>query len=252
MHEWDGGLLRRIAPELAARVVFLEECGSTNDEAKELAARGARAGTVVLTERQSAGRGRRGGWSCPAGEGIACSVILRPEEPVAQWSRHALAAGVGVAEGLEGLGVQAGLKWPNDVWLSGRKLCGILVEATAGVVVVGLGINVNVRSFPEELAFPATSLLLEKGQKVSREAVLAAVIPRVIQRCGEIGEGFGQVCQAWEEWSVLRGREVSLRSEGQSWRGTVVGLGKEGELRLEGAWGHRGFLNAEEVRLIEA
>lgn len=249
--EWDGAILNDLSPEWAKRVIFLPECGSTNDEARRLALKGAPHLSVVLTERQTAGRGRRGqAWACPPGEGLAFSLILRPREAPALWSRLALAAGLAMAEGLDGFGMSAGVKWPNDVWVGGRKICGILVEADAGFAVVGVGMNGNVTDFPEGLAHPATSLALELGKRVSREEVLVSCLQRLEHRAGQIGAGFGDFLEAWSTRCVLTGNEVRLEAGGVQRTGRVEGISPQGELLLKTEKGLERILQANEIRLL--
>ncbi len=233
--EWDGGVLGELAPEWADRVVFFEECGSTNDEAMRLGRLGADHFTLVLTERQVAGRGRRGsGWVSPLGEAIACSLILKPEVDSVLWSRFALSAGLAVAEGLESFGVSTEVKWPNDVLVRGKKICGILVEKRDDLVVIGIGVNVNVREFPEELNGVASSLLLESGKRWRREEVLAKILVKLKMRAGQVGGEFEQVKIAWEERCALRGEMVEMRVGGELKSGVVLGLSSGGGLLLEG------------------
>lgn len=249
--EWDGAILRDLSTGWAERVVFFPECGSTNDEARQLAAKGAGDWTVVLTERQGAGRGRRGQrWVCPPGEGLAFSLVVRPQVPSALWSRLALAAGLAVAEGLEVFGVSAGLKWPNDVWVAGRKISGILVEAGDGFVVVGVGVNVNVTRFPEDLEFPATSLVLELGRTERREPVLVSCLDRLRLRLRQAEEEFTEVLRAWSERCVLTGKVVTMYVGGQRKTGTVEGLSAGGELLLRGVDGLERILQADVIREV--
>ena len=249
--EWDGAIIRTLSDEWADRLIFFPECGSTNDEAQKLASQGAENLSVVLTETQTAGRGRRGQpWACPSGEGIACSVIVRPNEEPALWSRIALATGLAVAEALDSFGCSPGGKWPNDVWVNQKKVCGILVEAGAGFVVIGMGINVNVTRFPEDLAFPATSLALEVGTPVSREDVLVACLDRLRVRVGQIGGLFPELLKSWETRCVLRGKEVSLISGEKTWSGVVEGISPQGELILKTSEGIEKFLQASEIRIV--
>lgn len=249
--EWDGGALREISSEWASRVIFLPECGSTNDEGRALAIKGAPDLSVVLTERQTAGRGRRGQpWACPPGEGLAFSLILRPAEPAVLWSRLALAAGLALAEALEAFGVSVGLKWPNDVWVGGKKICGILVEADSGFVVVGVGLNVNVTEFPDGLAHPATSLALELGEKVSREEVLVACLQRLQLRLDQIGAGFGDLLDDWSTRCVLTGNDVRMDAVGEVKTGRVEGISSQGELLLRSSKGVEKVLQANEIRLL--
>ena len=247
--EWDGAVLRDLSSDWAERVVFFPQCGSTNDEACELATKGAGDWTVVLTERQGAGRGRRGQrWFSPPGEGLAFSMVVRPQGPAALWSRLALSAGLAVAEGLEVFGVSAGLKWPNDVRVGGRKISGILVESGSGFLVVGVGVNVNVTRFPEGLEFPATSLALETGRMERREAVLVSCLDRLRLRLRQSEEEFEAVRQAWSERCVLTGKVVTMDVGGQRKTGTVEGLAANGELLLRGSDGLERILQADLIR----
>ena len=249
--EWNGAVIESLSEEWAEKIIFLPECGSTNDEARKLASKGAADFSVVLTEIQTSGRGRRGQpWTCPPGEGMACSVIVRPDDPPALWSRIALATGLAVSEALDSFGCSSGVKWPNDVWINEQKVCGILVEAGDGFVVVGIGLNVNVTCFPEGLAFPATSLALEVGTPVSREDVLVACLNRLRVRIAQIGSSFPELLEAWGMRCVLRGKEVSLMVGDEVKRGTVVGLSPGGELILMTASGRESLLQASEIRVI--
>src|SRR5690606_27005225 len=110
------------------------------------------------------------------GESLAFSILFRPSEPKALWPRLALAAGLAVAEALEEYLPLVGIKWPNDVWVKGKKIAGILVEAGHDYAIVGIGLNVSSLSFPPEVSETATSLALETGHPPSRPEVLASVI----------------------------------------------------------------------------
>src|SRR5262245_25753719 len=160
------------------RVLWYAEVGSTNDVAGALADRGEADGTVVIADAQSAGRGRHGrAWASPPGAGLYMSIIMRPAAHVV--SLLTIAAGVALADGIEAAtGLQAQLKWPNDVYMSGRKLAGILAEAgtsKAGVqhVVLGCGINLMPAAYPPDVAARATSIESELGRAVDRGLLLA-------------------------------------------------------------------------------
>lgn len=237
---------------VGCRLDFREATGSTNDDVRAAARGGAEAGLVVVAERQDAGRGRRGAaWVCPPGEGLAFSVLLRPSETKALWPRLSLAAGLAVSEALDRFGVFAEVKWPNDLWIGGRKVCGILVEAGEDFVVVGIGINVGVREFPAVLEDSATSLAIERGEAPSRAAVLAAVLERlrVWEPC--IGARFPELLQRLRERCALSGREVSLICGDGVRRGVMEGIGDGGELLLrDGSGSLRKIVQADEVRIV--
>lgn len=233
------------------RLDFREHTGSTNDDVRVAAKAGAAAGLVVVAGIQEAGRGRRGAaWVCPPGEGLAFTVLLRPDEPKALWPRLSLAAGLAVAEALDRHGVAAEVKWPNDVWVGGRKIAGILVEAGEDFVVAGIGINVGVREFPDVLAGSATSLALECGEAPELPVVLAGVLERLAVWQGRIGAGFGGLLDRFRERCALTGNRVRLSAADGVLHGTAEGIGEGGELLLrtdDGAL--RRVVQAEEVRL---
>lgn len=248
--EWDGARLRELSPYWADRVIFLDECSSTNDEARKLGIGGLNHESLVLTERQTAGRGRRGqAWTCPPGESIACSFLVRPSETLALWPRLSLAAGLAVAEALDPFGVFAEVKWPNDAWIYEKKVCGILLESDATFAVIGIGLNVNTIEFPENLAHPATSLALEKGEAVSREEVLLSILDRLSVRTRQIGSEFPELLSAWNTRCVLRDKKITLQTNGFSKEGVMAGVSPNGELLLKTEAGIERILHADTIRL---
>jgi BirA family biotin operon repressor/biotin-[acetyl-CoA-carboxylase] ligase len=233
------------------RLLIRESAESTNDEVRTLAQAGAADGLVVLAERQTAGRGRRGAaWFSPAGESLAFSVLLRPEEPKALWPRLALAAGLAVAEAVEACGAHAGIKWPNDVWIGQRKVAGILVEAGSDFAVVGIGLNVNTTEFPPEVSEIATSLKIETTQNFSRAEVLAAVIHKFSARRRQIDCDFDELISAVRLRCVLSGKRVSLTTAKGPRTGIVEGIAAGGELLLRTVEGLERLIQADEVRVL--
>lgn len=231
------------------RLLWREKVSSTNDELRELAEKGMAEGLVLVAEEQAAGRGRRGAeWFSPKGESLAFSVLLRPSEPKAFWSRLSLAAGLAVAEGLESHVPLAEIKWPNDVLIGGKKIAGILVEAGADFVIVGIGINVNTEGFPEGLA--GTSLKMECGREVSRAEVLLGVVTRLARHAGRIEHDFGSVLRGIRERCALTGKFVAFTSLGERREGLVKGLGEGGELLVEISGKTERIVQADEVRVV--
>ena len=205
-----------------------------------LAAGGAAHGTVVLADHQTAGRGRQGRhWHSPPGENLTFSAVLRPDISPADAPPLSLAAAVGLARGVAPfLSDAPTLKWPNDLLVKGRKLCGILVEMSAGArtinhLVVGVGLNVNVTGFPEELAGQATSLRLEAGTALPREEVLASVLNE-LEPCFQrlFDEGAAPIIQAWQEHTDWLGQRVTVSRPGGVVSGVAEGLDGAGGLRL--------------------
>jgi BirA family biotin operon repressor/biotin-[acetyl-CoA-carboxylase] ligase len=219
-----------------------EELGSTNDEAKRLADDDAGHGEVVVAERQTEGRGRRGrAWISPARRNVAFSVILRPEElPPARAPELTLVAAVALCDALRHSGVAAGIKWPNDVLVGGRKIAGILTEMSAEAdlvhwVVIGVGVNVNARleDFPEELRDQATSLLIERDHPSPRALFLAACLTSLETWYDRHAEGgFAPIRQAWRERSVTLGQQVSVTTDGAPTVGLAEDIDDTGALLL--------------------
>lgn len=234
------------------RLLVKESVGSTNDELRKLAEAGTPEGLIVLAEKQTEGRGRRGAaWFSPPGESLAFSVLLRPDEPKALWPRLALATGLAVTGALEEHLPLVGIKWPNDVWVHGKKIAGILVEAGRDFVVVGIGLNVNSLSFPPEVSDTATSLALETGCSVSRPEILAAIIRHLSIRRHQIGTEFSEVIHSINVRCVLSGKDVSLLTPTGLRTGKVEGITAQGELLFRTDLGLESLMQADEVRILD-
>lgn len=233
------------------RLLVRESVESTNDEVRTLAEAGAADGLIVLAERQTTGRGRRGAaWFSPAGESLAFSILVRPGEPKALWPRLALAAGLAVAEAIEEFGPLAGIKWPNDVWIRQRKVAGILVEAGADFAVVGIGLNVNTTQFPAEVAEIATSLSIETSRVISLSDVLGTIIRKFAGRRLQIGKDFDTMLTAVRLRCLLTGNRVRLTTANGPKIGTVEGIAAGGELLLRTEDGLERLIQADEIRLL--
>ena len=169
-------LLPLLRGRLGRPYTYVERCEST----QRLLPEDAPVGAVAATDEQTAGRGRLGReWLAPPGSSVLASVALRPEVPTASLPELSLVAGRACALALAELaGVVPDVKWPNDVLVNGRKVAGILAEAREGRVVLGVGINVlqSADELPRRAQYPATSLLLETGNRLSRPALLASVL----------------------------------------------------------------------------
>lgn len=225
------------------RVHYFDEVGSTQRVAAELADQGADQGIVVIAESQSAGRGRMGRqWHSPPGVNLYMTIVLRPRIPVAEVPRLSLVAGVGVAEALETVACgMVALKWPNDVWLKGRKTGGIIAEAVTDArqqlacVLLGVGLNVNLPAadIPPELRDRATSVRAAIGRPCDRIELAATLFNRLDSRYMETETyGFGAVRSAWERYSALTGKSVTIVDGGTRLWGTVEGIDEDGALLL--------------------
>ena len=206
--------------------------GSTNDVARDLARQGAPDGTIVWARAQSAGRGRRGrSWSSPEGN-LPMSVVLRglgPEVP-----QLGFVAALAVADAADALccAPRTRLKWPNDVLLDDAKLAGLLleVEQTLDGAVTILGIGVNVRHFPSDAGYAATSLRAQDIE-VTPEAMLASILHAFDARWLQwTRDGFGRVRSEWEARGPRRGDSLRLRTLGRELVGSFVGLDSDGSL----------------------
>jgi len=244
--------------DLGQELHWYEELGSTSDRAKELAEEGAEHGEVVIAEAQTAGRGRRGrAWVSPPRKNLYFSVVLRPELPPARAPELTLVASVALCEALRLAGVEAGIKWPNDLLASGRKIAGVLTELAAEPdrvhwVVLGAGVNVNARreDFPEELRDEATSVLIERGQPAPRALLAAACFTALedwLDRHAE--EGFGPIREAWRARAVTLGREVVATVDGREIAGTAEDIDETGALLVRGPAGLERVL-AGDVKLV--
>lgn len=226
------------------RIHYFNEVASTQRVAAEMADEGAASGTVVIAELQTAGRGRLGrSWHSPAGVNLYMTIILRPTRPLAEVSRLSLVAGVATAEALETVapGIVA-LKWPNDVWLNGRKAGGIIAEVVTDAsqalkcVLLGIGLNVNLalHEIPDDLRDKATSVRIATGRACDRIELTATLCNRLHTRYMEVeAEGFAAVRPAWERYSALTGRRVTVLDGDTRIAGVVRGIDSEGALILE-------------------
>ncbi len=242
---------------LGQRIERRGRVSSTNDEAGLLARAGAPHGTVVVADEQTAGRGRYGRvWHSPPDDGLYLSVVLRPGLSPERAPPITLAGGLGVADAVNNLGVTASLKWPNDVMAGGRKLAGVLTEMnTRGQelehVILGIGINANASDLPPEIASLATSLRLELGREVDRDALLAELLPAVEGWLDAFfAGGVTAIADAWSERAQLRGGRVRADAEDGSVTGEPVGLDDEGALVVEDDDGRRHRVVSGDVAVI--
>ena len=254
---WEGeevAALRRAwevpALEIRART------GSTNDGARALAEAGAAAGTVVLADAQSAGRGRRGRtWTDAPGRSVLLSMVWRPAGPAP--GAAPLRAGLAVAEALAELGVaDVSVKWPNDVLARGRKLAGVLCEGAVGgaapYLVVGVGINVlqGADELPRELAATATSVALAAGAGVSRRAVATAVVRGLLAAAPRATDPLSAAeLAALGARDALAGRPVAVDDVPA---GVAEGVAADGALRVRRGAGPAILVRHGTVRPLEA
>jgi BirA family transcriptional regulator, biotin operon repressor / biotin---[acetyl-CoA-carboxylase] ligase len=232
--------------------------GSTNDDAAAWARAtpGAPTGAVVVADAQEKGRGRLGRrWHSPPGESLYLSVVLRPPLPPHRVPPLTLAAGVAVAETLVAFDVTPSLKWPNDVQLDGKKVAGILTEMSADIdrvhhLVVGIGVNLNARAFPDELAAIATSVAIVRGASVSRSELVATLCARLENWFNQfVADGAAPVVAAWKQHARFFGRRVQVTSGRDRLEGVAEDLEDDGALRLRLDDGRAARIVAGEVTI---
>jgi BirA family biotin operon repressor/biotin-[acetyl-CoA-carboxylase] ligase len=222
-------------------IVHRIETGSTNGLAMELALQGAAEGTAVVAEAQTAGKGRRGrSWVSPRGN-LYLSVVLRPAVPVYKAPLITLMGAVAVASAIrKHLGVPAAIKWPNDILISGKKVCGLLTEMSAEPdrirhIVLGIGVNVNMdlRVLPSDIRSRSTTLAAEAGRSIDRTKLLKALLTELDHwyRCFLRKEA--DVIVAWQELNETIGKRVAVSGAGDILEGKAAGVDAEGRLILQ-------------------
>lgn len=228
---------------IGQRLECFDVIGSTNTTAMQMAEEGAPHGTLVVADRQDSGKGRRGrGWVMPAGIAIAMSIVLRPEglQP-GNAPMLTLVSALAVVRAIEEqTGIRGAIKWPNDIVIDGKKVCGILTEMSTQIdyinhIVVGIGINVHNEQFPEELSDRATSLYLAGGRHYSRAALVEAVCEH-FEHYYEIFMGTQDLRGLQKEYDsflVNRDRQVCILDPRGEYKGKALGITEHGELLVE-------------------
>jgi BirA family biotin operon repressor/biotin-[acetyl-CoA-carboxylase] ligase len=236
---------------LGGALVHLDVTGSTNDRARALAG-DTPAGTVVVAEEQTAGRGRQGRvWTAPRGRALTLSVIWKP---AAGFELLPLAVAVAVCEACEQVApVRCRIKWPNDVWIGERKLAGILIESRPreGWAVIGIGINVDTDSseLDPSLRETATSLRIERGAGTDRDRVLAALFEALGSRLRDLERDAAGVLADYRQRDLLSGRQIAWTAGQRQLSGEARGIDDDGNLVVFTEEGQRMALSAGEVHL---
>ncbi len=229
--------------KLGRKIIFSRRIGSTNDLAKKLATYGAVEGTVVVADTQDAGRGRLNrNWVSPKG-GLWFSLILRPKCHPTEATRLVFVACLAVAETLsKRYGLKVETRWPNDVVVNGRKICGILAEMnTIGEavnhVIVGVGINANfdaAKAFPESLRTPATSLKSELGNSIRLGELLGLLLERLEIKYHLFVSGDSRrIIDEWKAYAAFLGRKINVACENGNLRGVALDVDYDGAFILK-------------------
>ena len=230
-------------------IIFFDELDSTNSKASSMAIAGAPEGTVIIADSQLAGRGRMGRqWHSPSGKGIWLSVILRPNLPAHMVQLITLAASLAVAQAIERVtGAEPGIKWPNDVLLDGKKVCGILTEMNTEIdkvkhIVLGVGINFSQQpeDFPSEILESAVSILMhiKNNDKHFKNYTRNDIIREVLisfDKCYEnllVGRG-STIVEGWKDYSATIGKRICVHDRERKYFGKAADIGQDGSLILE-------------------
>ncbi len=246
-------------PEL---ICYFRQVDSTNTALKKLADQGAPEGTIAIAEEQTAGRGRLGrSWSSPAGKGLALSILLRPPLAPGDTQLFTLMSAAAVIQAVKNTApnLSIGIKWPNDLLINKRKVCGILTEMKAEAdllhyLIIGIGINVNskLNDFPPELKKIATSIYLENNEtEVSRQKLTC----RILQKLDDFyrryfSEGPGFILTEWKKYNITLGKKVKINIFRDQVTGKAIGLSPGGALILEEEGGARREFQSGEVTLV--
>lgn len=227
---------------LGKDTVFFSTCDSTNTRLQELANAGAKEGTVVISEEQTAGQGRNGrNWNSPKGEGIFLSMLLRPEFKPRYASMITLVTALAVCSALGKNGVERlFIKWPNDIVASGKKLCGILTKMSTDAeaiqyIIVGLGINVNQKNFHPEIAKIATSLYIETKEEKSQVNIIADFLSafETYYEQFRITKDLSLLKEEYNQKLVHRNSMVRIIEEGREKTVKALEINEKGELLVE-------------------
>lgn len=249
-------LRRELDTRLGAPLVTRALTASTNDDALAAALAGAPHGATFVADQQSAGRGRRGRrWHSTPGESLLASIVLRPGLAPERLASLPLVIGLAVrgaiAELAPALGADTSVKWPNDVWVGGRKIAGVLVESRVGagaqVLVAGIGVNVSVTNLPDELRASSTSLALlgAHAPRATRERVLASVLAGLELRLARLSRSAHEIVAELRQHDALLGRRILVDGTG----GTAAGIDDSGRLLLRLESGETRALSSGSVEL---
>ena len=240
---------------IGKKVYYQDVTDSTNTQANHLAETGATHGTLVVADRQEVGRGRRGrGWESPAHTGIFMTLLLKPELAPGNASMLTLVTALAVTKGIERVtGLSPRIKWPNDIVIRGKKVCGILTEMSAQIdyvnhIIIGVGINVQNESFPEEIAQVATSLKLETGSTVNRARLIEAIWEEFEKYYEQFmqTQNLKEMVQEYNTYLVNRNQKVRVLDPKGPFEGLAQGITERGELVVD-TWEARRLVTSGEV-----
>jgi BirA family biotin operon repressor/biotin-[acetyl-CoA-carboxylase] ligase len=241
---------------VAKEVLYFDTIDSTNTKAQELAEKGYPSGTLVVADKQESGKGRRGrSWVSPSGTGIFMTLMIKPDINPNNASMLTLVAALAVAKAITSVtGEEALIKWPNDIVVNGKKVCGILTEMNAQFdyinhIVVGIGINVHNESFPEEISQMASSLMIEAGgRRFHRAQIIAETMAYFEQYYDTFlkTQDLSALVREYDELLVNRNKSVRVLDPKEPFDGKAMGITPKGELIVD-TWESRKLVSSGEV-----
>lgn len=236
---FDIPLYKKLSNSNFGDILYFDELSSTNTKALELSSSELKNGTIVFTDDQITGRGRRDNkWSSTSGKSLTFSIILYPNCPIDQLNKFSIITGLAVSKTLEEIGLKPSLKWPNDILINNKKICGILIESklsgnSVKALVIGIGINVNedISDFPFDLQNISTSIKIEKSKLQVREQILASIVINLNLQLYQTDEFDSQIMK-WEQRCDHINREVSFHNNNDEIVGVFKGLSNSGAARI--------------------
>lgn len=241
---------------VAKEVLYFDTIDSTNTKAQELAEKGYPSGTLVVADKQESGKGRRGrSWVSPSGTGIFMTLMIKPDINPNNASMLTLVAALAVAKAITSVtGEEAMIKWPNDIVVNGKKVCGILTEMNAQFdyinhIVVGIGINVHNESFPEEISRMASSLMIEAGGKRFHRAQIIAETMSYFEQYYDTflkTQDLSALVREYDKLLVNRNKSVRVLDPKEPFDGKAMGITPKGELIVD-TWESRKLVSSGEV-----
>lgn len=241
---------------VAKEVLYFDTIDSTNTKAQELAEKGYPSGTLVVADKQESGKGRRGrSWVSPSGTGIFMTLMIKPDINPNNASMLTLVAALAVAKAITSVtGEEALIKWPNDIVVNGKKVCGILTEMNAQFdyinhIVVGIGINVHNESFPEEISQMASSLMIEAGGKRFHRAQIIAETMSYFEQYYDTflkTQDLSALVREYDKLLVNRNKSVRVLDPKEPFDGKAMGITPKGELIVD-TWESRKLVSSGEV-----
>ena len=241
---------------VAKEVLYFDTIDSTNTKAQELAEKGYPSGTLVVADKQESGKGRRGrSWVSPSGTGIFMTLMIKPDINPNNASMLTLVAALAVAKAITSVtGEEAMIKWPNDIVVNGKKVCGILTEMNAQFdyinhIVVGIGINVHNESFPEEISQMASSLMIEAGGKRFHRAQIIAEAMSYFEQYYDTflkTQDLSALVREYDKLLVNRNKSVRVQDPKEPFDGKAMGITPKGELIVD-TWESRKLVSSGEV-----